>query len=241
MRLLIVRHGDPDYIHDSLTEDGWKEAELLSERLVNEKIDFFYISPLGRAKDTASFTLQKLGANYEIKEWLQEFTPRIKRPDRKLLRSRAWDWVPSDWVCHPEFLDLNHWYENPVYQEAHVKENYDFVCKEFDALLAEHGYIRNGYMYHTEKGNHETLCFVCHFGLEGVLLSHLMNISPVPLWHGMVAQPSSVTEIYTEERRKGEVYFRISEFGSTEHLYVHDRKPSFAARYAECFEDQEAH
>ena len=26
MRLLIVRHGDPDYSIDSLTEKGWKEA-----------------------------------------------------------------------------------------------------------------------------------------------------------------------------------------------------------------------
>ena len=30
MRLLIVRHGDPDYSIDSLTEKGWKEAEYLS-------------------------------------------------------------------------------------------------------------------------------------------------------------------------------------------------------------------
>ena len=33
MKLLIVRHGDPDYSIDSLTETGWIEAELLSDRL----------------------------------------------------------------------------------------------------------------------------------------------------------------------------------------------------------------
>ena len=27
MKLLIVRHGDPDYTIDSLTEKGWKEVE----------------------------------------------------------------------------------------------------------------------------------------------------------------------------------------------------------------------
>ena len=31
MKLMIIRHGDPDYVHDSLTEKGWREAELLSE------------------------------------------------------------------------------------------------------------------------------------------------------------------------------------------------------------------
>ena len=33
MKLVIVRHGDPDYTIDSLTEKGWKEAGYLAERL----------------------------------------------------------------------------------------------------------------------------------------------------------------------------------------------------------------
>ena len=41
MRILIVRHGDPDYEIDSLTEKGWVEAGHLSERLASEKIDAF--------------------------------------------------------------------------------------------------------------------------------------------------------------------------------------------------------
>ena len=60
MRLLIVRHGDPDYEHDTLTEKGWREAELLAERLSKLPVKEFYVSPLGRAKDTASLTLQKM-------------------------------------------------------------------------------------------------------------------------------------------------------------------------------------
>mgnify|MGYP003231748075 CR=1 FL=1 len=57
MRLLIVRHGDPDYSIDSLTEKGWKEAEYLSERLSKLDVKDFYVSPLGRAKDTARMLL----------------------------------------------------------------------------------------------------------------------------------------------------------------------------------------
>ena len=56
MKLLIVRHGDPDYTIDSLTEKGWREVEFLSERLTKLEIRDFYVSPLGRAKDTASPT-----------------------------------------------------------------------------------------------------------------------------------------------------------------------------------------
>ena len=31
MKLLIIRHGEPDYSIDSLTEKGWREAELLAD------------------------------------------------------------------------------------------------------------------------------------------------------------------------------------------------------------------
>jgi probable phosphoglycerate mutase len=56
MKLLIVRHADPDYSIDSLTPTGWIEAELLSHRLAKLDVKAFYTSPLGRAKDTASLT-----------------------------------------------------------------------------------------------------------------------------------------------------------------------------------------
>ena len=49
MKLLIVRHGDPDYSIDSLTEKGWREAELLSEKLSKLDIKDFYVSTMGRA------------------------------------------------------------------------------------------------------------------------------------------------------------------------------------------------
>ena len=76
MRLLFIRHGEPDYEHDSLTEKGDREAKLLAEMMAKENIDDIYVSPLGRAQRTASFTLEKLGKEAVTCEWLQEF-PRI--------------------------------------------------------------------------------------------------------------------------------------------------------------------
>ena len=60
MRLIIVRHGDPNYEIDSLTQTGWKEAELAADRLSKMDIKDFYVSSLGRAQDTASCTLKKM-------------------------------------------------------------------------------------------------------------------------------------------------------------------------------------
>ena len=44
MRIIFVRHGEPDYANDTLTPKGWREAELLSQRLKNWDIDAFYTS-----------------------------------------------------------------------------------------------------------------------------------------------------------------------------------------------------
>ena len=103
MKLLIVRHGDPDYSIDSLTPKGWKEAEYLSEKLTKLDIKAFYVSPLGRAKDTASLTLKKLGRTAEVCEWLREFNPEIHRPDQKGKLKNAWDWLPQDWTEDERF------------------------------------------------------------------------------------------------------------------------------------------
>ena len=83
MRILIIRHGDPDYERDSLTEKGWREAALLAERISALEVKAFYVSPLGRARDTASLTLQKMNREAIVYDWLREFPPQINRPDVK--------------------------------------------------------------------------------------------------------------------------------------------------------------
>ena len=49
MNIYIIRHAEPDYARDSLTEKGWREAELLSRRLSEIPDASYYTSPLGRA------------------------------------------------------------------------------------------------------------------------------------------------------------------------------------------------
>lgn len=73
MRLLFIRHGDPDYIHDCLTERGRREAAALAEMAEELRMGEIFLSPLGRAQETASYTLKKLGKTGETREFLQEF------------------------------------------------------------------------------------------------------------------------------------------------------------------------
>ena len=238
MKIIIIRHGDPDYVHDSLTPKGDREAMLLSEIIDRYNIDAFYVSPLGRAQRTASFSLEKLGANAETLDWLREFPPRINRPDlRGRLRACAWDWLPADWTKIPEFYDRDLWYTHPIMEEAHVKEAAIHVHEGLDRLLAKLGYEREGLYYRAVRPNHDTIALVCHFGVEMVIIAHLIGVSPMPLWHGFVASPSAITRISTEERVSGIASFRVNEFGATPHLLLGNTKPSMRARYVECYGD----
>ena len=241
MKLLIIRHGDPDYKNDSLTEKGWREAEYLADKLCELEISDFYMSPYGRAQDTASLTLKHLGRTAEILPWLREFDHFIVRPDDPEKMHIPWDWLPQDWTADPKLYQKDHWFENEHLEPYRIGEAYREVTERFDALLADHGYKREGGVYRAEKPNHDTLAFFCHFGSGSFLLSHLLGVSPFIVWHGLCAAPSSFTTLATEERRRGIASFRMLSYGETTHLYVNGEKPSFSARFCEFCEDDTRH
>lgn len=238
MKLIFIRHGDPDYSVDSLTETGWTEAELTARRLEKLEVKAFYCSPLGRARDTAKPALERLGREAQVMPWLREFAPKVLRP-HKDKPGVSWDWLPQDWTADKRFYDRDYWTQNERFQEAGVGQEAAAVSWELDKLLAEHGYVRKGEIYRAERPNEDTLVFFCHFGVLCVLLSHLLGISPMPLWHGMCAAPSSFTILTTEERREGIASFRMNAFGDTSHLYAAGREPSFAARFCETYDNLE--
>lgn len=241
MRLLIIRHGDPDYERDSLTEKGWREAGLLADRMAKLEVKRFYVSPLGRARDTASLTLQKMNRTAVVHDWLEEFSPRINRPDTDQRKTLAWDWLPEDWTAEGAYFLRDKWPETEIMKEGKVGEAYDRVIRGFDALLAEHGYVRQGELYRAERPNRDTIVFFCHFGVECVLLSRLMNVSPMILWHHTCALPTAVTTVITEERRRGKASFRVNAFGDISHLYAAGEEPSFSARFCETYDSDERH
>ena len=232
MKLLIIRHADPDYAQDSLTNTGWREAELLAGRLTSEDVKAFYVSPLGRARDTASVTLDRMDREAEILPWLREFNPVILRDG---IETIAWDWLPAEWTAIPEFYDRNLWHTVPVMRQGNVFEEYLKVTGGLDDVLEKHGYQRDGEIYRAVRASNETLVFFCHFGVECVMLAHLLGISPMVLWHGFCAAPASVITLITEERREGAATFRAVSFGDTSHLYAAGMKPSFSARFCESY------
>ena len=242
MRIFIIRHGDPDYERDTLTEKGHREAALLAKRYKDEKIDYFYSSPLGRAKHTCDYVAKAQGKEKDviIYDWLQEFGVPFTLPSGEK-KGILWDMLPSFWTNLPKMYDKDKWLEHDFYQDSDMEKAYKNVTNSLDRLLEKHGYKREGNFYKVVKPNTDTIAFFCHFGLEMVLLSHLCNISPVVLTHHFCALPTSVTTLYTEERREGVSVFRCCAFGDTGHLYAGGELPSKSARFCEVYDSDERH
>ncbi|WP_027203848.1 histidine phosphatase family protein [Butyrivibrio fibrisolvens] len=72
MRLIFVRHGEPNYENDCLTQTGKEQAIKTAERLKNENIKAIYSSPMGRAIETASFTAKDHGLEIEKLDFMHE-------------------------------------------------------------------------------------------------------------------------------------------------------------------------
>ncbi|MDE6746000.1 MAG: histidine phosphatase family protein [Oscillospiraceae bacterium] len=238
MNILIIRHGDPDYSIDSLTEKGWREAEILSERIAPLDVKAYYVSPLGRARDTASFTLKKAGREAEVLPWLREYDVRIDDPKTGTKRI-PWDMLPADWTAVPEYYLKDEWYNVPIMKSADMKAGIEAVQSGLDSILEKHGYKREGNIYRAVKPNEDTIVFFCHFGVGCVMLGHLLGISPMILWHGFMAAPTSVTTVHSEERRQGAAFFRVSSYGDVSHLYAAGEPPAFAGRFCETFANTE--
>ena len=68
MKLIFIRHGDPDYENNTVTAKGKREVELLTERVCRWNVTDFYVSPYGRAKDTIQGALDKMNRSAETLE-----------------------------------------------------------------------------------------------------------------------------------------------------------------------------
>ena len=232
MKILIIRHGEPDYAADSLTEKGWREAELLADRLCKMDIDAFYTSPLGRARDTARATLSRLNREAEALDWLQEFRGTVVNP-KTGVRDCAWDFMPQYWTRCPELGDMRAWTQNPLIATGNSAEIYAETARGLDALLSRHGYHRRGALFATENNTDATIALFCHFAIAMNMLSCLLRLPFHPLLHGFILAPSSVTTLVTEERVPGEVWFRCTALGDTSHLYAANEPVSHYGRYRE--------
>lgn len=263
MKLIFIRHGEPDYHIDGLTENGWKEAQALAERTKNWKVTQFYVSPQGRANDTASFTLKKHNATAITLDFMREFSYPIV-DDITNRKGVPWDFVPSHWTNDKCMFEQGDGFTKfpCISNNSSIKENYPLVINGFDQLLKDYGYVRNGFYYKNlnsklryinstvdENDNvrnngpytgteedEPTLVFFCHLGVTCLVLSHLLNIPFECMTHGFFMPTSSITVVSTEERWGDETYFRVQCLGDVDHLKKANLPISPAGYFADIFQ-----
>ena len=218
-----------------LQKKGFREATLLADRITGLTVRDFYCSPLGRAKATAKVTLDKIGREAEIHDWLREFPGyAVEEGTEKAIL--PWDFMPSNWTTHPMFYDKDQWVKDPIMGKGTVEAVYHNIAVQMDLLLEKYGYRRDGNFYRCEQGCEDTIVIFCHLGVQFAILSHLLGISALLLWQGFFVAPTSVTTVVTEERIKGEVYFRCQALGDTSHLYQSGEPISYAGFFQETHE-----
>lgn len=175
MKLIFIRHAEPDYEHDSLTEKGFREAELVAERAKNWRVSQFYCSPLGRAQATAAPTLHAHHVSLTtvfpepapdvlhkpdpdkaiVYPWLRELHAPVDpelHPDHRFI---PWDLTPAYFNEHPLLLDKERWREAELMKHCDLGNQADWIYERLDGLLALHGYRRDGFCYRTD-GTHGT-------------------------------------------------------------------------------------
>lgn len=227
MRLYIIRHADPDYVRDTITDTGHREAKALSERLAREGIDEIYSSPLGRAQATAAYTATVLKKRVEILPWTREISDAAVEIDG-FGRMAAWD-APGELILEDEAdLDANGWMETPWTREVGLKHHYHHIAENSDAFLMEQGYRRSGKRYEVLQANERKLAIFCHGGFGLCFLSHLLRIPAVYLWTGFWLPPSSVTTVLFETRTDRWAVPRCLSMADISHLYAAGLPLSFS-------------
>ena len=175
MRIILVRHGDPDYEKDRLTEIGRKQAEIVAKRLLSEGITEVYTSPLGRAVETAEYFRDVSGLDVKTLDFMEE----IRFGKKEALYESGSPWIVVDELMN-EGYDISDpsWKELPQFKENVVVEDVEKICIKTDEWLSSLGYEREGLYYKNtnEENSQKTIAIFAHGGSGSAMFSRILNI-----------------------------------------------------------------
>lgn len=194
MELYLIRHGDPNYQTDSLTEKGKIQAQKLSEFIKRFPCDEIYSSPMGRAKETAGYCSKTLGKEISILEWLHELEWGDKSGNAYATSS---PWTISDNIIKSDKtypLDES-WKDDCRFANDRIIQDVEKRFSELDNFLESKGYKREGLLYTPIKANDKAIMMFCHGGIISAIVSHLLNVSFCHLISNLPVSLTSITKI----------------------------------------------
>ncbi len=176
MKIILVRHGHPDYVNDCLTPLGHEQAEKAAMRLKGEGIEKIYSSPFGRAYETAMHTAKVLSQDVTKLDFMHEI--KWGSSDGKEIYREGHPWDTSLYA-----ISLGHslmdeeWTKTSPFSNNIVFSEVERVAAESDKWFETLGYRREGANYRVIGDNTDrTIALFSHGGSSSALLSHMLNL-----------------------------------------------------------------
>ena len=219
MILYIIRHGDPVYNPDILTELGKRQAEALAGRLAVNGLDKVYASPLGRAVETAMPTCRLLNLECNIEDWMQEvwddFAVTLDNGNKEFCFN-----LQNTLYLSEKNIDLNHkWYEADCLRTIDGKKAFEKIVRNSDKFLERHGYKRNKGIYEIERASNERIAAFCHAGFGIIWLAHLLNIPPHLVLSAFALTHTGITILEFRNNENGITAPRCLCLSDISHIY----------------------
>ena len=223
MLFFYLRHGDPIYDPDSLTDLGIEQAEALSKRLSLYGLDKIYSSTSNRAKMTAKPTCEKLGLEPELLDFANEHYAFSE-----LCFTDNGD---KRWLFqHPRIVNLfndkeiidmgNKWFEHPEFSEYSYKQSMERIAVESDKFFKNLGYerVQGTSKYKVIKSNNQRVALFAHQGFGIAFLSYVLNI-PYPAFATRFDISHTGMTVIEFEELDGYTVPRVLTLSSDSHLY----------------------
>ena len=212
MKIILIRHGDPDYEKDCITELGHKQVKVAAQRLLKEEIDEVYSSPLGRAKQTAQAFLDASGiGNMTILDFMQE----IRFGCEGALYDNRWNpWLGvGALIKEGKDLQSADWREYPVFKDNFATIDADKIAKESDKWLASLGYERQGQYYRCtgKKESDKTIAIFCHGGSSAAFLARVLNQTFAYMCGVLMYFPHTTISVLKFDNKPGELILPVIE------------------------------
>jgi 2,3-bisphosphoglycerate-dependent phosphoglycerate mutase len=225
MEIVLVRHGEPEWVVDGLnvdypplTELGHRQAALMAGSLADENFDEILASPLIRARQTAAPLFELHGREERIDEWLSE------------IRGPVWQGTPrsvaeESYAAERRKVSHERWHG---LADDGGESNRDFIdrirlgCQRF---LADRGVtqIESSLPLWRVENPGRRIALVAHAGTNAAIISYLLGLQPLPWeWDRFVLGHTSISRVQAIELGDG-FTFTLRQMGAVEHLDKSDR------------------
>ena len=221
MILYIIRHGDPIYSTDSLTERGKLQAEAVAKRMREAGITKVFSSPMGRAKMTAEPTCKALGLDCNIEQWAHEIEDERLTPfPDGVLKSVTV--VQNTLYRENGNIDLPYGsaYECPGFNSSQMKSAVDRIAAAGDEFLERLGYKKEGDNYRIVRPSEERVALFCHAAMGRAWISTLLHIPIHKMWASFAYTHTGVTVIEFANNKDGLTAPRCRCYSDMSHLFA---------------------